>query len=189
MTGVPEEIVVVDYGSQFAQLITRRIREHHVYCRVVTPAAKVAEVASPALKGVILSGGPASVYEPGAPSIDPAILALGVPVLGICYGMQLVAHLCGARVAAGGEREFGRQELEVLEPSPLFDDQNARAPLCQAYGRAQPGEACADDDDVRPGHGGRGACAATCQEPASPAGPGARAPATRRRHSRRSRPG
>ena len=102
MTKATEEIVVVDFGSQFAQLIARRIREHEVFCRVVTPDGD-APPSSRARRsaGIILSGGPASVYDAGAPTIDPAILELGVPVLGICYGMQLIAHLSGAQVAPG----------------------------------------------------------------------------------------
>ena len=115
------EIVIVDYGSQFSQLIARRVREHHVFCRIVTPKASAADVASSNLAGVILSGGPASVYETGAPTLDPKILDLGVPVLGICYGMQLLAHLTGCRVVPGKEREFGHRELAVAADSGLFD--------------------------------------------------------------------
>jgi GMP synthase (glutamine-hydrolysing) len=134
MTAVNEEVVVVDFGSQFAQLITRRIREHHVYCRVVTPGVAAADLRSASLRGIILSGGPASVYDEGAPSIDPAILSLGVPVLGICYGMQLVAHLSGAKVAPGDEREFGRQEIEVVRPSPLFAGTPSRQVVWMSHG-------------------------------------------------------
>jgi GMP synthase (glutamine-hydrolysing) len=134
MSSPAEEIVVVDFGSQFAQLITRRIREHQVFCRVVTPASKASELKSPTLKGIILSGGPASVYDAGAPTIDPAILDLGVPVLGICYGMQLMAHVSGARVVPGQEREFGRQELELLKPSDLFAGTTERQVVWMSHG-------------------------------------------------------
>src|SRR5688572_27704283 len=134
MSTASEEIVVIDFGSQFAQLITRRIREHEVFCRVVTPAVKAADLAGPALKGIILSGGPASVYDPGAPTIDPAILELGVPVLGICYGMQLISHLSGAKVVPGAEREFGRQELDVLKESALFAGTPRRQVVWMSHG-------------------------------------------------------
>jgi GMP synthase (glutamine-hydrolysing) len=115
-----EEIVVYDFGSQFAQLIARRIREHKVFCRVVTPKTPAADVKSPRLRGVILSGGPASVYDPGAPSIDPAVFDLGVPVLGICYGMQLMSHVLGGDVKAHERREFGHRELTVTAEAGLF---------------------------------------------------------------------
>jgi GMP synthase (glutamine-hydrolysing) len=134
MTTVTEEIVVFDFGSQFAQLIARRIREHEVFCRVVTPKALAADIKSPRLKGIILSGGPASVYDQGAPTVDPAILDLGVPVLAICYGMQLIAHLCGAKVAPGAEREFGRQELELVGNPPLFDGTPPRQVVWMSHG-------------------------------------------------------
>ncbi len=106
-----EEIVIVDYGSQYAQLIARRVREAQVFCRIVTPKVKASELQGPQLKGVILSGGPNSVYENGAPTLDPAVLDLGVPVLGICYGMQLISHLLGASVKPAAEREFGHRNL------------------------------------------------------------------------------
>ncbi|MSR75104.1 MAG: glutamine-hydrolyzing GMP synthase [Planctomycetes bacterium] len=106
-----EEIVIVDYGSQYAQLIARRVREAQVFCRIVTPAVKAADLRERNLRGIILSGGPKSVYEPGAPSLDQEILDLGVPVLGVCYGMQLISHLLGAKVQPAAEREFGHRTL------------------------------------------------------------------------------
>ncbi len=129
-----QEIVIVDYGSQFAQLIARRVREHHVFCRVVTPRAKAADLKSPSLRGIILSGGPASVYESGAPSLDPAILDLGVPVLGVCYGMQLIAHLSGSAVTPGLEREFGHRELEIVAEAGLFAGTPARQVVWMSHG-------------------------------------------------------
>jgi GMP synthase (glutamine-hydrolysing) len=134
MTQATEEIVIFDFGSQFAQLIARRIRENEVFCRVVTPSAKASEIRSPALRGIILSGGPASVYDKGAPTVDPAILELGVPVLGICYGMQLIAHLCGAKVVPGAEREFGRQELELTGSPELFEGTPSRQVVWMSHG-------------------------------------------------------
>src|SRR3954471_2781313 len=93
-----ERVLIFDFGSQYAQLIARRVREQNVFCQIVRhdlPAARVAELAP---KGLILSGGPSSVYEPKAPRCDPAILDLDVPVLGICYGMQLACQTLGGQV-------------------------------------------------------------------------------------------
>src|SRR5256886_2082810 len=110
-------ILILDYGSQFTQLIARRVREAHVYCEI-HPAARGTDLAfvrefQP--KGIILSGGPSSVFDAGAPTADPKLLELGVPVLGICYGMQLVAHLAGGQVKPSREREYGRAEVTVRE--------------------------------------------------------------------------
>jgi GMP synthase (glutamine-hydrolysing) len=116
-----ELVLIFDFGSQYAQLIARRVREQNVFCQIVRhdlPAARVREL-NP--KGLILSGGPASVYEPGAPHCDPAIFELGVPVLGICYGMQLACQALGARVGGAASREFGRATLRVGEPDTLFN--------------------------------------------------------------------
>ena len=115
-------ILILDCGSQFTQLIARRVREAHVYCEI-HPAARGTELAfikgfAPA--GVILSGGPNSVFEPGAPTVDPALFDLGVPVLAICYGMQLVAYLTGGDVKPSPEREYGRAEVTVREAGGLF---------------------------------------------------------------------
>src|SRR3954471_4047335 len=101
-----ELVLIFDFGSQYAQLIARRVREQNVFCQIVRhdlPAARVAEL-NP--KGIIFSGGPASVYEPNAPRCDPAIFDLGVPVLGICYGMQIACQILGAKVASASSREF-----------------------------------------------------------------------------------
>ncbi len=115
-------VLILDYGSQFTQLIARRVREAHVYCEI-HPAARGTDLAfikafAPA--GVILSGGPNSVFDPGAPTADPKLLELGVPVLAICYGMQLVAHLAGGDVKPSPEREYGRAEVTIREASGLF---------------------------------------------------------------------
>ena len=113
-----QKIVILDFGSQVTQLIARRVREAKVYCEIhpFHAGLKAVEGAT----GIILSGGPASVYVPGAPQIDPALYRLGVPVLGICYGMQVTAHNTGGKVIKADEREFGRTELEVLGEDPLF---------------------------------------------------------------------
>jgi GMP synthase (glutamine-hydrolysing) len=115
-------ILILDYGSQFTQLIARRVREAHVYCEI-HPAARGSDLAFIAQfdpKGIIFSGGPSSVFDPGAPTADPKVLDLGIPVLGICYGMQLVAHLAGGKVQPSSEREYGRAEVTVREATGLF---------------------------------------------------------------------
>ena len=116
-----DKILIVDFGSQVTQLIARRVREEKVYCEIV-PFQK-AEAAFRAMKpkGVILSGGPASVLDKDAPLAPAAIYEAGVPVLGICYGEQAMAQQLGGKVEAGHHREFGRAELQVTSPSPLLD--------------------------------------------------------------------
>jgi len=106
-------ILILDYGSQYTQLIARRVREAHVYSEIHPPTRDLAFVRQFAPKGIILSGGPSSVFDPGAPSADAKLLELGIPVLGICYGMQLVAHLAGGKVTPSAEREYGRAEVTL----------------------------------------------------------------------------
>lgn len=115
-----EVVLVMDFGSQTAQLIARRVREAGVFSLLVSPSTPIEKLRAYRPKGVILSGGPASVYEAGAPTTDKGVLDLGVPVLGICYGMQLACHLMGSRVRPGAAREFGRAELRVVEPKGLL---------------------------------------------------------------------
>ncbi|WP_448581689.1 glutamine-hydrolyzing GMP synthase [Thermaurantiacus sp.] len=116
-----DSILIVDFGSQLTQLIARRVREAQVYCEVV-PYQKAAEgLAKLGPRGVILSGGPASVTEAKAPTLPPAILAAGLPVLGICYGQQALVAALGGRVEQGHVREFGRAHVEVLASSPLIE--------------------------------------------------------------------
>jgi GMP synthase (glutamine-hydrolysing) len=115
-----ELVLIFDFGSQYAQLIARRVRELNVFCQIVRhdlPASRVAEL-NP--KGIILSGGPASVYEPGAPKMDPAILGLNIPVLGLCYGMQLGCQILGAEVVSASRREFGRAPIKVLDADKVL---------------------------------------------------------------------
>ncbi len=116
----PEKILVIDFGSQTTQLIARRIREFSVYSEIKPCFADIAEIKNFRPKGIILSGGPASVYDEDAPKIDPEIFELGVPVLGICYGAQLMSYLLGGRVERSLKREFGQAEIEILTQNPLF---------------------------------------------------------------------
>jgi GMP synthase (glutamine-hydrolysing) len=115
-----ELILVFDFGSQYAQLIARRVREQNVFCQLVRANLTAERVRELKPSGIILSGGPASVYENGAPTCDPKILDLGIPVLGICYGMQLACHLMGAKVVPGRHREFGRALCRISTPDGLF---------------------------------------------------------------------
>jgi GMP synthase (glutamine-hydrolysing) len=109
----PRPVLVVDFGAQYAQLIARRVRECHVYSEIVPYDARPEDLAARRPAGVILSGGPASVYEPGAPALNRGVLDLGVPVLGICYGQQAMAQVLGGEVAATGAREYGKTSLRA----------------------------------------------------------------------------
>src|SRR5581483_10458891 len=115
MTAAPasEKILIFDFGSQYGQLIARRVREQSVFCQIVRHNLSAERVRELAPSGLIFSGGPASVYVPDAPSCDPRLFELGIPVLGICYGMQLACHLLGARVVPAHSREFGRAHCHV----------------------------------------------------------------------------
>ena len=115
-----DEVVVLDYGGQYSQLIARRVRECGVFSELLPYHVGPEEVASRGAKGLILSGGPASVHVDGAPRLDPGLLELGIPVLGICYGMQLLAQHLGGRVESAEVGEYGRSELTVSEPGLLF---------------------------------------------------------------------
>jgi GMP synthase (glutamine-hydrolysing) len=113
-------ILILDFGSQFTQLIARRIREERVYCEIHPPTVSAEWVRAWEPRGIVFSGGPSSVYDEGVPHADAALLDMGIPVLGICYGMQLMAHLSGGRVVPG-RREYGRAEMVVGDADELFD--------------------------------------------------------------------
>ncbi|MGH2826526.1 MAG: glutamine-hydrolyzing GMP synthase [Actinomycetota bacterium] len=115
-----DKVLVIDFGAQYAQLIARRVRECHVYSEIVPHDAPVAELAALRPSGIILSGGPKSVYSPGAPSVDPGMFELDVPVLGICYGQQVMAQALGGEVGHTGIAEFGKTDLEVSEPNAVL---------------------------------------------------------------------
>jgi len=131
-----QRVLIVDFGSQFTQLIARRVREAHVYCEIHPPTRDLAWIREFAPVGIILSGGPDSVYDEGAPTADPGIVDLGIPVLGICYGMHLLAHLSGGAVRPHGEREYGRAEIEVLADEGLFAGfpPGTRTPVWMSHG-------------------------------------------------------
>lgn len=129
-----ERVLVLDFGSQFAQLIARRVREQHVYCEIVRHDLSAERIAELAPKGIILSGGPSSVYAEGAPRCDPKLFELGIPVLGICYGMQLLCEALGGKVESHDVREFGRAHCEVVDDSDLFKDVHAHTEVWMSHG-------------------------------------------------------
>src|SRR5437764_13954904 len=117
---MPQTIAVLDFGSQLTQVIARRIRECQVYSKIFHFATPAAKLRAEGVVGIILSGGPQSVYAKQAPHPDPAIFELGVPVLGICYGVQLMGHFLDGDVELSKEREYGHGELTISEPGRLF---------------------------------------------------------------------
>ena len=114
-------IAILDYGAQYAQLIARRVREAHVYCELFPWDAPQEKIMSINPKGFILSGGPSSVYEPGAPYIQKFIIETGLPILGICYGMQALTHMLGGKVDPSSQREYGSAEIQTLVPGTMLD--------------------------------------------------------------------
>ena len=116
-----EKILILDFGSQYTQLIGRRIRETNVYSEILPFNTPLAAIEQQKPKGIILSGGPDSVYEKGAPAVDPRLFHLGIPVLGVCYGMQLIAKELGGKVEPAARREYGSREIQAVKPSRLLD--------------------------------------------------------------------
>ena len=127
-------VVILDFGSQYTQVIARRIRECQVYSEIVRFDTPVAEIAAAKPKGIILSGGPASVYDKGAPQMDPKIFSLGIPVLGICYGLMLMAHHLGGQVVFTGRREYGAGMLHIKNGSQLFDGLGNQLDVWNSHG-------------------------------------------------------
>jgi GMP synthase (glutamine-hydrolysing) len=150
-----QKVLVIDYGAQYAQLIARRVRECHVYSEIVPHEMSVEEIAAQKPDGIILSGGPKSVYSPGAPNVDPKLFDLDVPVLGICYGQQAMARALGGEVARTGTAEFGKSVLNIEAPnSVLFQEQPVEQTVWMSH----------NDAVVRPPEGFR----VTAATPSSP---------------------
>jgi len=132
---VQHPVLVVDFGAQYAQLIARRVREAQVYSEVVPHTSTAAELAAREPAAIVLSGGPSSVYQSGAPEVDPKIFELGVPVFGICYGFQAMAQALGGTVAHTGDREYGRTEVAIAENGGLLHaDLPGRHPVWMSHG-------------------------------------------------------
>ena len=132
-----EKILILDFGSQYTQLIARRVREAHVYCELHPFDLDLAAIRAFAPTGIILSGGPKSVYEPEAPAVTEDLFDLGVPILGICYGMQLMSRHFGGEVVPAGKREFGHADLHAAgKPGPLFDGffVEGKSPVWMSHG-------------------------------------------------------
>jgi len=129
-----ELVVVLDFGAQYGQLIARRVRECRVYCEILPFDTPLEKILSRRPKGIIFSGGPASVYEKNAPACDPALFKAGIPILGICYGMQLMGKMLGGKVIPAGKREFGKTELTLLSDADLFAGLNPQLICWMSHG-------------------------------------------------------
>jgi GMP synthase (glutamine-hydrolysing) len=129
-----ETVTILDYGSQYTQLIARRVREQHVYAEILPWTAPEAQVVARQPRGIILSGGPNSVYDAGAPGLPDYIVRMHVPILGICYGMHLLTHTLGGQVIPGVEREYGPAEVDILEANALFAGLTARQAVWMSHG-------------------------------------------------------
>ncbi|MEM8932815.1 MAG: glutamine-hydrolyzing GMP synthase, partial [Acidobacteriota bacterium] len=133
-----EKLLILDFGSQYTQLIARRVRENRVYSEIHPGTWSLDEIRAFGASGIVLSGGPESVYGENAPQVDPGVFSLGVPVLGICYGMQLAAQHLGGRVEPADHREYGRAEIEIISGDDggglLFDGLDAREIVWMSHG-------------------------------------------------------
>jgi GMP synthase (glutamine-hydrolysing) len=127
-------ILIIDFGSQYNQLIARRVREHHVYCQIEPPTISIPEIKALAPEGIILSGGPASIYSKGAPRVDRGIFSLGLPILGICYGLQYMVDSLGGKVISSKKREYGFAELFIKKQKGLFAGVKKKTPCWMSHG-------------------------------------------------------
>lgn len=129
-------VLVIDFGAQYAQLIARRVREAHIYSELVPHTMPIKEMLAKNPAAIILSGGPSSVYETGAPSVDGSLFSAGVPIFGICYGFQLMAQALGGKVSKTGLREFGATELDIIKSGRLFADTPKKQRVWMSHGDA-----------------------------------------------------
>jgi GMP synthase (glutamine-hydrolysing) len=127
-------ILIIDFGSQYNQLIARRVRENHVYCQIEPPDISIAAIKALKPEGIILSGGPASIYSKGAPRVDRGILKLGIPILGICYGLQYMIDSLGGKVLGSTKREYGFAELNVKNQKGIFNGINKKTQCWMSHG-------------------------------------------------------
>jgi GMP synthase (glutamine-hydrolysing) len=134
--GGPDSVVILDFGSQFAQLIARRVRELNVYSELLPHDTPWAEIEARRPKAIILSGGPSSVYDPDAPTADPALWSGRIPVLGICYGLQLMAHQLGGEVVPSAKREYGPASVQITASQDLFAGLEREQPVWMSHGDA-----------------------------------------------------
>ena len=121
-----ELVIVIDFGGQYNQLVARRVRECNVYCEIYSYKTDLAKIMEKKPRGIILTGGPSSCYEEGAATCSPELFGLGVPVLGLCYGAQLMMHVLGGKVARAAVREYGKTEVDIDTESKLFADAKPR---------------------------------------------------------------
>ncbi len=129
-----QTVLILDFGSQYTQLIARRVRQNRVYCEIHPHDLPLAEIRRLAPVGLVLSGGPQSACAPGSPQAAPGLLDLGIPILGICYGMQLIAHQLGGRLAVSERREYGRSEIDLRRPGVLFEGLAGRQTVWMSHG-------------------------------------------------------
>jgi len=129
-----EKILILDFGSQVTQLIARRVREQSVYCEIQPYNISLAKIREYDPKGIILSGGPSSVYDTDAPHSDPAIFDLGIPIFGICYGMQLMTKQLGGKVERSEKREYGRAMMELDDVEDVFSGFDGRTEVWMSHG-------------------------------------------------------
>ena len=127
-------ILIVDFGSQFNQLIARRVRESRIYCQIVPPAISIQDIKNLNPEGIILSGGPSSIYEKNSPKVDQKIFDLNIPVLGICYGMQFMIHTMGGDVKRADKREYGFAELQIKKQEGLFGSVDSKTSCWMSHG-------------------------------------------------------
>ncbi len=129
-----QKVLILDFGSQYTQLIARRVRELNVYSEIMPCTTSLSNIRDYAPSCIILSGGPSSVFDKDAPSIDGEIFKLGLPVLGICYGLQLISHLMGGKVVPSTHREYGRAILNVIKEDLIFSDLPKNSNVWMSHG-------------------------------------------------------